>query len=172
MLPSVTAPIVEQSWSTWPDGDGVDASWLNNTLAEAQRLHDNCWSVKVESCGFTVEESYDFRFLRWGSCFPSCVACELCLQRTHHQPYSFFNRFKFKYPCSRNLDKDYMLMHLPVLLSSRILQVLRTLFFPSYHSISKAKSILIGSRGLLEALCQRWWGSWLVHRHRQRTDPC
>lgn len=45
-------------------------------------------------------------------------------------------------------------------------------FFSRYHSISKAKSVLIGSRGLWEALCQRWWGSWLVQRHRQPTDPC
>lgn len=39
-------------------------------------------------------------------------------------------------------------------------------FFSGYHSISKTKSVLIGSRGLVEALCQRWWGSWLVQGHR------
>lgn len=38
-------------------------------------------------------------------------------------------------------------------------------FFSGYHSISKTKSVLIGSRGLVEALCQRWWGSWLVQGH-------
>lgn len=43
------------------------ASWLNHTLAEAQRLQDNCWSVKAESCGRTVLRSYDSRFLQWGS---------------------------------------------------------------------------------------------------------
>lgn len=38
-------------------------------------------------------------------------------------------------------------------------------FFPWYHSISKTKSVLIGSRGLREASCQWWQGSWLVQRH-------
>lgn len=45
-------------------------------------------------------------------------------------------------------------------------------FFSDDQSISKPKSVLIGSRGLREALCQWWWGSWLVQRHRQPTDPC
>lgn len=38
----------------WPDRDDTMTNWLNHTLAEAQRLQDNCWSVKVESCGSTV----------------------------------------------------------------------------------------------------------------------
>lgn len=64
--PHYTSPIIQQSWSMW-NRDGFRASWLNHTPAEAQRLQDNCWSVKVESCGATVLRSYDSRFLWWGS---------------------------------------------------------------------------------------------------------
>ena len=64
--PRYTAPIIQQSWSMW-NRDGFRTSWLNHTPAEAQRLQDNCWSVKVESCGSTVLRSYDSRFLWWGS---------------------------------------------------------------------------------------------------------
>lgn len=170
--PRYTSPIIQQSWSMW-NRDGFRASWLNHTPAEEQRLQDNCWSVKVESCGSTVLRSYDSRFLWWESfvfllndllilpqaeppnnfsqtIYPAWNLI-LTLKKSSHWKYvnaSFYSSFQY--------GPSFSLL-LP--------------FFSGYHSISKAKSVLIGSRGLGEALCQRWWGSWLVQRHRQPTDP-
>lgn len=58
---------VQHLWTAWLDRDSVMAGWLNHTLAEPHGLQDNCWSVKVESCGCTVLISCDCRFFSWES---------------------------------------------------------------------------------------------------------
>lgn len=162
----------------WLDRDGVMVSLLNHTLALEQALQDNCWTVKVESCGFTVLRSYDSRFLWWGRIvFPLNdlnISPQAQPQNNKSSTVHFRLVMAFAWNTSllsRNLSNENMSMHL----SSTVLSVLSTLssyLFSGYHSISKAKSVLIGSRGLREALCQWWWGFWLVQRHRQPTDPC
>lgn len=111
------------------------------------------------------------------NCIPSCCSAEVRLQhnrsavkvescgfaavRSHDCTFLCLgSRIVFRFRCFSTFA------------SSTVLLSFCNILFPSDQSISKPKSVLIGSRGLGKALCQWWWASWLVQRHRQPTDPC
>lgn len=138
--------------------------------AATQRLHKNCWRVKVESCGCCVLRSYDSRS-SWlgGLFFPPLrwltISHEHSLQTITRQLCSFYLE---QHSLKISLRWKYIIASLCFQYSARFFFLPPPTFFSGYHSISKTKSVLIGSRGLMEALCQRWWGSWLVQGHRSQ----
>lgn len=111
-------------------------------------FEDNCWSVKVESCGCTVLRSYDSRFLRWGS-IVFLLGDLPALHRT--QPSSPTNH-------ALSACNDFWLKHIPRL--EKPLQLIFLSFFYitafSVHPPSYLLFFFSLSLNLKSKICLNW----------------
>lgn len=131
----------------WLDRDGVMVSLLNHTLALEQALQDNCWTVKVESCGFTVLRSYDSRFLWWGRIvFPLNdlnISPQAQPQNNKSSTVHFRLVMAFAWNTSllsRNLSNENMSMHLSMSFEYSTISPFYSLLLPFFWLSLNLKS--------------------------------